>query len=338
MNKKILNILKIIAFLLLGAFLFWLVYRQQDIDKIKSSLLKAKYEWILLSVFLGLLSHISRAIRWKLLLDPLGYKTRGKSLFYSVMIMYLANHAIPRSGEIIRCGVVNRYEKIPFSTLLGTVFIERVIDFIMLFILTLIVIITQFSVIFNFVDTNFQKNEALGSLTNLLWIVISIFVFLFFLLLLLYFFRKKIKKTKFYEKIKKLITDFISGIKSIMQLEQKWHFLAHSVFIWVLYFIMIYVAFKAFDFTSDLSLLTGLTIFVISAFGMVFPSPGGIGSWHFVVIQALLIFGINKTDGSAFAFAAHESQMIMLISVGLISLIATSFLKINNSKKTNKKL
>lgn len=338
MNKKILNILKIIGFLLLGAFLFWLVYRQQDIDKIKSSLLKAKYEWILLSVFLGLLSHMSRAIRWKMLLNPLGYKTRGKTLFYSVMIMYLANHAIPRSGEIIRCGVVNRYEKIPFSTLLGTVFIERVIDFIMLFILTLIVIITQFPIIFNFVDANFQENEALGSLTNLLSIVISIFVFLLFLVLLLYFFRKKIKKTKFYEKIKKLITDFMSGIKSIMQLEQKWHFLAHSVFIWVLYFIMIYVAFKAFDFTSDLSLLTGLTIFVISAFGMVFPSPGGIGSWHFVVIQALLIFGINKTDGSAFAFAAHESQMIMLISVGLISLIATSFLKINNSGKINKKL
>ncbi|MBN2662782.1 MAG: flippase-like domain-containing protein [Bacteroidales bacterium] len=333
MNKKILNILKVIGFIFIGAVLFWLVYKNQDFETIKQAVLKAKFEWLLLSMVLGLLSHYSRAARWKLLLKPLGYDVRKKTLFFSVMIMYLTNHAIPRSGEIVRCGVVNRYEKVPFSTLLGTVFTERVIDVIVLFILTVIVAATQFHVLIDFLNNNQAAQENLDKISNSLGIILAAFVIFVSMLILMFVFRKKIKQLGIYKKFQKLIEDFLEGLKSVLKLEKKWLFIAHTIFIWGMYFVMIYVVFFAFDFTSHLSVMAGLTIFVLSSFGIVIPSPGGIGTWHFIAIETLFVYGIEKDNGRAFAFAAHESQMIMLIVVGILSLLSTSLIKAKESKK-----
>jgi glycosyltransferase 2 family protein len=328
--------IKITLFILIGLLLFWLVYKNQDIETIKSALKEANYWWLLLSLFLGLLSHISRAVRWRLLIEPLGYKPRRLTLFYSVMIMYLTNLAIPRSGEIVRCSIINRYEKVPFSSLLGTVITERIIDMVILLLLSVVVAITQFSVVIDFLNNNESAQQTIDKIGQSAGILIGILVVGVISLVLLFVFRKKIAKTKLYKKFQKLIDDFIAGIKSVATLKNKWQFIAHSLFIWFMYFIMIYVAFMAFDFTKDFGLMVGLTAFVMASFGMVFPSPGGIGSWHFMVIETLFIFGLNKTDGSAFAFGAHESQLIMLIVVGFIALIATSLIKPKKSIENNK--
>ncbi len=297
-------------------------------DEIKKYLLEADPWWLLLSMLLGLSSHISRSLRWALLIKPLGYKPRKKTLFFSVMIMYLTNYAIPRSGEVVRAGIVGKYEKIPFTALLGTIITERAIDVVMLFLLTLVVIFTQTKVVLSFAKTH-------GGLATLEHSAVLIFIILasfIILLLLLYIFRKKIKQTVLYNKFRKIIDDFVNGLKSVKNVDRKLEFFLHTIYIWAMYFIMIYVVFKAFPFTSHLSLITGLTVFVIASFGMVFPSPGGIGTWHFLAIETLFIYGIDKVQGRAFAFAAHESQMIMLISIGLLSLLATSAIKIRDSK------
>lgn len=332
MKKVILNSLKIIGFLLIGATLFWLVYRHQDIKTIKDSILKANPLWLVLSMSLGLLSHISRSLRWELLIRPLGYGPRKRTLFYSVMIMYFTNYAIPRSGEVVRSGLVSKYEKIPFSALLGTVVTERAIDFIMLSILTLIVALTQFSVVINFFKNNESAQQTLNNIHNSAYIFVVALISFIIFVLLIYVFRKKIQETILYKKFQKLIEDFIAGIKAVAKIENKFLFIFHTIFIWSMYFIMIFVVFKAFPFTQNLGILTGLTIFVMSSFGMVFPSPGGIGSWHFMAIETLFIFGIPRVQGSAFAFAAHESQMIMIFAFGIISLIASSLLKSIDSK------
>lgn len=318
--------------------MFWLVYRNQDIQTIKEAILKAKFEWLFLSMVLGLLSHYSRAARWSLLLEPLGYKTRKKTLFFSVMIMYLTNHAIPRSGEVVRCGVVNRYEKVPFTTLLGTVFTERVIDVIVLFVLTLIVAFTQFHVLIDFLNNNQGAQENIDKIRSSIWLIIAILVVFAAIFIAIIVFWKKIKQTKLYKKFQKLIEDFLDGIKSVLKLEKKWLFIAHTLFIWGMYFVMIYVVFYAFDFTSHLTVMAGLTIFVLSSFGIVIPSPGGIGTWHFIAIETLFVYGISRENGRAFAFAAHESQMIMLIAVGLLSLLATSLIKVKDSNTKNNEI
>ena len=331
MKETFLKIVKISIFILIGIILFWLVYRNQDIESIKSALQKANYWWLLLSLFFGVLSHISRAVRWRLLIEPLGYKPRRLTLFYSVMIMYLTNLAIPRSGELVRCSLVSRYEKVPFTSLLGTVITERIIDMIILMILAIIVVITQFSVVLDFLQNNESAQQTIDKISQSAGILIGLLAIMIIFIFLLVIFRKKITKTKLYKKFQKIIDDFIAGIKSVIALKNKWHFIAHSLFIWSMYFVMIYVAFMAFDFTKDFGLMVGLTAFVMASFGMVFPSPGGIGSWHFMIIETLFIYGLSKTNGSAFAFGAHESQLVMLIVVGFISLIAISMIKQKNS-------
>ena len=144
--------------------------------------------------------------------------------------------------------------------------------------------------------------------------------------------RKKIKKTSLYQKFKTSIENFIKGLKSVWTLEKKWQFIGHSIFIWTMYFVMIYVCFNAFDFTSHLTILAGLMVFVMASLGMVAPSPGGIGTWHFMAIETLVIYGINRENARIFAFAAHGIQILMLISVGLLAVIALYFTKKNNSK------
>ncbi len=321
MKNKIYKLLRFLIFITVGLFLFWLVYRDQPMDEIVAALKDANYFWIFISFVIALLSHISRALRWNILINSLGYKPKSLNTFFSVMIMYLSNTAIPRSGEITRCGILKKYEKIPFSKLLGTVVVERAIDFVMLFIMLGIVLITQLSVIVEFINKNPEVKNKFAFIHNTNLILIFVFA-LVALVVVTFLFRKAFKNSFIYLKVKGLVLNFWEGIKTVGSLDKKWEFIAHSLFIWLAYFLMIYVTFWAFQFTAHLSVLTGLTVFVMASFGMVAPSPGGIGTWHFMAIETLVIYGVAKTpDASAFAFAAHGSMTLFVVFVGLISII-----------------
>ncbi|MCT4601533.1 MAG: flippase-like domain-containing protein, partial [Marinifilum sp.] len=164
MKKKLANTFKFLIFFSIGAFLFWITYRDQNASELLHTIKNdVNYYWILLSLFFGLLSHISRTIRWNLLIESLGKKPRTVNTFLAVMVGYFANLALPRMGEISRCGIISRYEKISFSQLVGTVVLERVLDIIMLFIFLLIALSTQFSVIANFFTNNPEVSEKLSN-------------------------------------------------------------------------------------------------------------------------------------------------------------------------------
>jgi len=330
MSKKLKNIFKIIIFFSVGIAIFWWVSKDQDWNALKNALSNANYTWIIVALGLGVLSHLSRAARWNLLIKPMGYNPKLINSFFSVMIMYLSNMAIPRSGEVIRCGVMSKTEDIPFTKLLGTVFIERVIDFVMLFIFLAIVLFSQLDEIIKLVTNNPDLKDKLDNLTSSTPTLIFLAIFFILLFVLLYVFRNKIMQTKLFSKIKNIISQFADGIKSVFKMEKKFEFIAHSIFIWVMYFTMIYIVFWSFEFTENLSLITGLTVFVMSAFGMVAPSPGGMGTWHFMVIETLYVYGVEKSDAYAFAIASHESMTIMMIVVGVASII---LLPILNKKK-----
>ena len=153
-------------FFSVGIFIFWWVSKDQDINELKEALKNADYTWILVSLILGILSHISRAMRWDILIRSMGYKNKTINSLFSVLIMYLSNLAVPRSGEVIRCGVMSRTENIPFTKLLGTVFIERIIDFIVLFILLAIVLITQLPVVLSMLENNPEIEQNIQNLFN----------------------------------------------------------------------------------------------------------------------------------------------------------------------------
>lgn len=332
MKDKAKSIISFLTFAAIGIFLFWLVYKDQPVGEIISALKNADYFYIGVSFIMGFLSHLSRALRWKILINSIGYYPKTLNTFFSVLVMYLSNTAIPRSGEITRCGLLKKYENVPFSKLIGTVIIERAIDFVILLILLVIVLISQFGIITEFLDKNPGTEDKLRILFNPGNLVLF-FSFTGLIIFLFYVGRKKLKNSLFYKKILEIMLNMLEGIKAISRLDKKWQFIAHSIFIWTMYFLMIYIVFQSFTFTTHLGLLTGLTVFVMASFGMVAPSPGGIGTWHFMVIETLVIYGINKfPDANAFALATHGSMTIFIVILGFISLL---LLPVYNKKEKN---
>ncbi|TLX77666.1 flippase-like domain-containing protein [Labilibacter sediminis] len=327
MKKVIINIIKFLIYLSIGGFLMWFVYRNYDMQEIKATLSRGiNYWWLFASMVVGLLSHFSRTIRWQMLIEPIEKKTRITNTFLAVMVGYFANLLIPRMGEISRCGVLSKYEKISVSRLIGTVVVERLIDVIMLLFCLLLVLVLQFNVVSDFLSQNTDMSGIKNICTSIWTYVILITLIFIFRL-----FKKWFSKTSPYMKLKGLWAKFAEGFLAIKNIKNKWAFIFHTIFIWVMYFFMIYVCFFAFDFTSHLTPLVGLSAFVLGSLGMVAPVQGGMGPWHFMVIATLGMYGIAKEEGAAFALIVWSSINAMIVLMGIISLIVLPIINKKNA-------
>jgi glycosyltransferase 2 family protein len=333
LKNVLIKILKFTLFLTIGGFIFWFIYKDQDIDRIISVLRnEVNYFWIVVSLLIGLLSHISRTVRWGLMIEPVSHKPRFKNTFLSVMVGYLMNMAFPRMGEITRCGVLARYEKVNFSKLLGTVVAERAVDMLSLLVLLGIVIVSQFGQMIRFLNQNPEIETKLVSVftSPVLILVIAVIIAAAFI------FRRTLKHTLFYKKIHSVVMNLKEGFISIRSIKGKGWFMFHSVAIWVLYYLMLYSVFFAFDFTSNLNPVAALTTFVLASFGMVAPVQGGIGAWHFMAIEGLSLYGVAYENAVIFAFVAHASMTVMIILLGIISLLVLPFLNRRNEPSANR--
>jgi len=323
LKKTVIKILKFLTFFTLGIFIFWLIYKDQDIERIKSVLKnEVNYFWIVVSLLIGLISHISRTLRWGLMIEPIGHKPRFANTFMAVMIGYLMNMAFPRMGEVSRCGVLARYEKISFTKLFGTVVAERLIDVVSLLILLAIVIFSQFGQMIGFLQHNPEIKEKLTNAITSPYLIVGFVA----VIIVAFLFRNTFKQTVIFKKIVHILKNFKEGFISIRSIKRKGWFWFHSVFIWFCYYLMLYSIFFAFDFTSILSPIAGLTTFVFASFGMVAPVQGGIGAWHFMAIEGLRLYGVAYENGVIFAFVAHTSMTVMIIAVGLISMLILPFI------------
>lgn len=332
MKKLVIKVIKFTIFLAIGSFIFWYIYKDQDIDRIKSVLKnEVNYFWIILSLFIGLLSHISRTVRWGLMIEPVSHKPRFINTFLAVMVGYLMNMAFPRMGEITRCGVMARYEKASFSKLLGTVVAERAVDMVSLLVLLVVVIFSQFGQMLQFFDKN---PEIKTNLTTLITSPVLIIIILILVVVVLIF-RKTLKHTIFYKKLYAILMNLKEGFISIRLIKNKGWFLFHSIAIWLLYYLMLYSVFFAFEFTKDLNPIAALTTFVLASFGMVAPVQGGIGAWHFMAIEGLSLYGVAYENAVIFAFVAHASMTLMIILLGIISLLVLPFINQRNITSAN---
>jgi len=325
---KILNFFKYLLFLAIGVFLFWYLYRDMEMDSLITNLRGIKYEWIILSLFVGFLSHISRAMRWQMLVNTLGYKPKLSNSFFSVMIAYLANLALPRLGEVTRPTIVKKYEEIPYTTSFGTIVLERIIDFLLLFIMTGIALISEFSTIRTFLHDNPDVYDKFVLIFKILLIagvsgLVALGVFYFFI-------RKRIREFAFYKKFREIMISFLEGVKTVKNIKNKSLFVFHSAFIWMMYFLSLYFCFLAFGFTENLGIMAALITFVIGSYGMVAPVQGGIGAWHFMVIATLLIYSVDFNDAKFFALVAHGASTLVVLIGGSVSLI---LLPVFNRKK-----
>ena len=338
MKQKIFVALRITFFLGIGCFFIWLFLRNLTPDEkvnIFVSLEKANYWWIILAILLGITSHFSRMLRWKMLLESIGYKPKTSNVFFAVFIGYLANLALPRLGEVSRCGVLTRYEKIPFTKSFGTVITERAIDMFVFGILFFANIFVQRAILYGYIEQNLYKPLAAklrpgidfeGAITR-----ISIISFIIIVALLIIF-RHAIFLSKPYQKFISIIKGFWEGILSVTKLKKPWLFVFHSLFIWFMYLMMSWVVFLSLPGTRDLGLDAGLSVLLFGTIGIIIVQ-GGIGIYPLIVAETLLIYHISKSTGYAMGWLIWSAQTIMMVCAGSISLI---LLPIFNRKKYEK--
>lgn len=323
MRKSILQTLKFLAFFAVGIALLWIAFRNSDFKKLWLELKEANYSWLLLSVLFSIFAYISRARRWVLLINPLGYRPTTKNAFYSLMTGYLANVALPRIGEITRCVALGKKEKIPVDQLIGTVVIERTIDFFSLLTIMIILIFTSGNQIGQFLKGSLlvpiqDRVVSVFGNTWILWVALFTIgvIFLFFM----FRYRKSLRKIRFFSKMFDVAHGIINGLKTITNLERKWEFVFHTLFIWMNYALMTWVVVFSLESTSHLTFGNSIFILVIGGLAMSAPVPSGMGAFHYFVSQGLLIVnGIPVEDGLAYALMTHESQLIFVAITGAIS-------------------
>ncbi len=332
MNSRLKNILKYLLFLGIGGFLFYLAFRNTEFDKLITDFKKANYFYLFISMVMGYLAFVSRGFRWNLLLEPFGYKPKKWNSVHAVTIGYFANMAVPRAGELARCTTLYRTDKIQVNRLFGTVILERIIDFGMLLALVLITFILEFNNLRLFFEDAFKGDTDSGDSSGLaLKIILAVTVVGG--VLILYFFRHRFSHYPVYVKVREFWRGVKEGLKSFSMVKQKGWFIAHTLFIWLMYYLMVYVNIFTLEATSHLSASNGLFIMIVAGFGMVVPTPGGIGSYHYLVMLGMGVVGVASDDAVSFATLVHTGQLIMTLIAGLVALAAISAYRKN--KKTD---
>jgi uncharacterized protein (TIRG00374 family) len=323
LRKGIIQASKFLAFLALGILLLWLAFRNVDFKNLAEGLRNADYSWLILSVFFGFLAFLSRARRWMLLVQPLGYNPSFAHTFHAMMSGYLANIALPRIGEITKCVALGRKEKIPAEQLFGTVVVERTIDFLSLMAILIVLIFTSGTLIKQFLKESVfiplqEKVFSLFGFTWIIWVVLLLAGIILLLMLIRY--KKKLRRIRFFSKMFDLARGIIDGLKTITNLKRKWEFLFHTIFIWINYALMTWVVVFAIQSTSYLSFGNSIFILVIGGLAMSAPVQSGLGAFHYIVSRGLaFVEGVRLEDGLVYAILTHESQLIFVAIVGTIS-------------------
>jgi hypothetical protein len=281
---------------------------------------------------LGLLSTLVRALRWKLLIESIGYKPKTINLFLSVQILYFINLVIPRGGELARCGMVAKYEKIPFAKLLGTVFIERLTDFFAFLIIFIGVFFMQLSLVEKIFSIIKISPSSFQSKILIFGLVVILFILFYWI------FRKIGLLNKFQNKINKIKEEIIEGIKSVMLIDKKWTYIFLTFLIFLLWLLMLYFVFFAYPPTYNMPLSAAVFTYTIGTFAFLLPIQAGLGVWHFLVSECLYLFGLNKEAGKMFALVAHTFTNLVYLIFGTIGFIIIPLINNKTPHKQDKSL
>jgi len=317
LNATTKKAIKISIPLLLALFFGWYTFSKLPVKEFIPYFKDANYCWIGLGVLLGLFSHLSRAYRWKYMLEPMNYYPKLPNSIMAVFIAYLANFGIPRSGEVLRAAVLTNYENVPFEKGFGTIVAERFADMVMMLIIIAIALYLEFDYIYQFFAEKFNPQTLLFAGLGLL--VIGI--------LLLWFI--KTSKSKFAIKIRGFVNGLLEGVFSIFKMKQKWAFIFHTIFIWSMYVLMFYVTTFAVPEISILPLAAILIAFISASFTIA-ATNGGIFVYPLAIGAAFSLFNIPETPSIAFGWIIWTAQTLIIIICGSLSFI---YLPIYNRKK-----
>ena len=328
MNKKVSNAITYIIFLSLGILLLWLCFRKIEFSQVLDYVKTAEYSWMLISLVCLGISLFFRALRWNILIESLGYKTRVSTTYESVLIAYFANTVFPRLGEVTRCGTLTKKENIPFDKSFGTVVSERIIDLAVLFAMALLVILFQWNLLGSLITS--WLNPLIEKIkSNVFLGIIVIALAIVFCFVIIFIFKKnrdKILQNKLWRKIASLWNGFIDGMKSIFTMQKKGLFIVYTLLIWFFYVVMTWLPFYMLPETSHLGLTEAVTLLGLATLGVVAPVPGGMGVYHFIGILLLNgFYGISESAAVSFVTINHTSQMIFYLVTGVIAYVVMFF-------------
>jgi uncharacterized protein (TIRG00374 family) len=333
MNKTTKSILQFVVLLGIGILLIWLSLKQvaPEKDKIISSFKNANYFWVGIALLIAFMSHALRAYRWNYLLEPLGHKVKFSNALCHVIIGYFANYGIPRMGEVTRCTLATKYDKVPFESGFGTVITERIIDFALLLIIFFLTLIVQYTELINLANKLiFEKlSSKFSKISNEPMQMIVLIGALVGFVVILFLLRKKITNL-LKGKLGGMIKGLINGLASVFKTKKPFQFLALSFGIWLCYFYALYFCFFALTGTSHLGHKECLTLLLFGTFGVIF-SPGGLGAYPAIVGGILAYtFKVDLASSFALPWLVWSSQFLLIVILGIIALI---ILPIINSNK-----
>ena len=327
MNKILKNTTKIAIPLLIAGALFYWMYRDFDFAEAGRIFLHEMNIWWLVASLVPItLSHVMRGLRWLITLEPLGYKPKKGDCIDSIFIAYASNVVVPRVGEVSRCLVLTKYDKVPFSKALGTLVAERLVDMLLVLVFVCVMLLTQLDVFLSLFAQTGTNEISLSALftSPKTYLIIGIAVAVCTLLWMV------LKKTTLYSKIKQTIHGFIDGLLSLRTMRRKGLFVLYTIGIWMGYFLEFYIAFFCFPFTAELSMVQALVIFAAISLAIIIPTPNGAGPWHFVVISMMTLYGVSQTDASSFALIVHAFQTLGVMLLGVYGWVA---LQMRNKNK-----
>jgi uncharacterized protein (TIRG00374 family) len=314
----IIKFLKITIPLFLGIFILIILYRRTDFKELWATVQTADWAILFFSLPFCLAANIIRALRWRLIIHPLGYDPRRSNLIYAVLGSYAVNFAIPRGGEIWRCTVLSSIEKIPITKLIGTLLIDRIFDMVMVVLIIILAFSLNVKAFYEYIH-KVNMPELSFSFAFYAGLLAGLAVIIFLLV--------RLKENKYVKKTKIFFVNVWNDIVSVRKMEKKGRFLLYTLAIWALYFFYFYITFYAFDFTFHLGIAAGLFVFAVNSLSMGIPSNGGLGPWQAATVLGLCIFLVANDKATAFATTVFAFQTIGLVFCGLWGIIMLSIKK-----------
>ena len=312
--------IKLIIFLSLGLLLIWYSVRNfssEDIRTVRELVNGADKTTILYCILILMASHLIRALRWGMMITPLSHKPKLSNVFYAVLTGFFFNLLFPRLGELMKCSLISKYEKIPVDKLVGTMVAERFIDFCCLLIIIILTIITQTSLVGAY--TNELWTALSLKLEGSVFVILSLITIPFLMFFILY---KNLKNSnlKWVVKIKALVSGVLEGLRTIGRMQNSFHFILYTLAIWFLYLASIRAGFPAIAELTDLGWVPSLTVLTFGSFAMI-ATQGGIGAYQLAVQKTLELYGVSSLTGLAFGWLLWSVQSIMMLITGPISLL-----------------
>jgi uncharacterized protein (TIRG00374 family) len=315
LKKK--EVIKYLVFALIGALIVYFIQKDFNFSDFRKNLANAKLQYVLLSASVGVLAVFIRALRWRLLLKPLGYTTKLSNAYHATMSGYLVNLGIPRSGEVYRCAAFSKSDNVPINVLVGTVLSERILDLVMLVFVLVFSVVLQFDLLFNYINVN-----VLVKLEDKKWLLVLIAAI--GIAAIIFLFRSKNLVSR-ESRIGKMFAGFLDGIRSVFTLQQPILFIIYTIGIWVCYWLMTYSILFAFDFTSHLGVGGGLSTLVFSTLGVIIPAPAGIATISSIEIGMHQIYSLTIGQANSVAIVMFFSNIAMIIFAGTISFITMAY-------------